>query len=142
MVEVLEGRLNEEEAAAREEEALAPLQKELNVFDRQMKELKEYFLLHRIWLPEHQVSEFEVVMDGYDTHWPRVQRVVTEWAVRGQRFMEAVPEDVKALDEFLTQEKNFYEAGVRQMRDWFEGDRLRREANIWSAARKVLAVED
>ena len=142
MVEVLEGRLNEEEAVAREEEALAPLQKELNEFDRQMKELKEYFLLHRIWLPENLISDFESVMDGYDAHWPRVQKVVTEWAVRGQRFMEAVPEDVKALDEFLTQEKNFYEAGVREMRDWFEGDRLRREANIWSAARKVLAVED
>jgi hypothetical protein len=142
MVEVLEGRLNEEQAAVREEEALAPLHKEINEFDRQMKELKEYFLLHRIWLPENLISEFEAVMDGYDAHWPRVQRVVTEWAVRGQRFMEAVPEDVKALDEFLTQEKNFYEAGVRQMRNWFEGERLRQEDAMWSAAREVLGVEE
>ena len=49
---------------------------------------------------------------------------------------------MKALDEFLNQEKDFYEAGICEMRDWFEGDRLKREEAMWSAARKVLAVEE
>jgi hypothetical protein len=142
MRDYLEGRLNEEQAAAREEEALALLHREYDAFERQMKELKDYFLLHRIWLPEHLVSEFEAVMDGYDAHLPNVVRVMTQWAARGQSFFETDAEDVKAVDEFLNQEKDFYDAGVREMRDWFEGDRLRREAAMWSAAREVLAVEE
>jgi len=142
MREYFEGRLSEEQAEAREEEALASLYREIDAFERQLKELKEYFLLHRIWLPEHLVSAFEEVMDGYDAHWPKVVKVVAEWAVRGQSFMEALSRGREALDEFLNQEKDFYEAGICEMRDWFEGDRLKREEAMWSAARKVLAVEE
>ena len=142
MREFLEGRLNEEQVAAREEEALAPLHGEIDASERQMKELKDYFLLHRIWLPEHLVSAFEEVMDGYDAHLPNVVRVVAQWAARGESFFKTDPEDMKAVDAFLNQEKDFYDAGVREMRNWFEGDRLRREAAMWSAARKVLAVEE
>jgi hypothetical protein len=142
MKEYVEGRLNQEQAAAQEEEALEPVRREFDAQESQMKELKEYFLLHRIWLPEHLVSAFEGVMDGYDAHMPMAATAVAQWAARGQSFFETDPENAQVLDAFLNQEKAAYEAGVRETRNWFEGDRLTREAAMWSAARKVLAVEE
>jgi hypothetical protein len=142
MRDLVEARLNEEEAAAREEEALEPIRKEFGEFEKQLAELREYFLLNRIWLPEHLVSAFVQVMDGYEAHEKMMVSVVAQWAERGQTFFETGPKDTEALETFLNQEREFYEAGVRGMRNWFEGDRLRQEAAMWSAARQVLAVEE
>jgi hypothetical protein len=142
MGEYLEGRLNKEQAEARELEWVQELDRELDAFNKQIMELKEFFLLHRIWLPDRLTVEFDKVMDGYDEHWPDLLRGVTNWAVRGQRFAETIPEDKKAIDSFLNQEKELYEASVRKMRNWFEGDRLRLEEKPWSIAREVLGVED
>jgi hypothetical protein len=122
--------------------------------ETQSKKLTEYFLLHRIWLPEALASAFAELADEYDEHWMKMYRAVEEWGARGKRRFTNVdseevialddlaPEELKALDEYLNQEKEFYEARVRDTRDWFEGERLRREAAMWSAARQVLAVEE
>ena len=152
--EYLEGRLTDEQADAQLEEWLQGPQSQQAAHKAQAKELIEYFLLHRIWLPEGLASAFAELADEYDKHWMKVHRAVAEWADRGSRKFtdsatgeekpldELAPKELKVLDEFLNQEKEFYEAQIRETRDWFEGERLRREAAMWSAAREVLGVEE
>lgn len=107
---------------------------------KRWNELDEYFALHRIWLPKALESAMAELTDMYREHARKWESALEEWA-RPQP-MGSDLESAEALNESLNQGHKLYEGQVRETRDWFEGERHRLEGVMWSAARKVLAVDE
>jgi hypothetical protein len=65
--ERLDGRLNDEQAEARLAEwSQEFLEREFGALSKKATELNEYFILHRIWLPQDLARAFEELLDKYN----------------------------------------------------------------------------
>jgi hypothetical protein len=134
-----EGRFSEEQTVAQTGEWLQALNKRKDAFRKEMDDLNEYFELHRIWLPQDLGSTWAELVKEYNEHRDNWERAFNEaWS----ESLLSELDDIEKMKAELTYARELYEAQVRSSRDWFEEARRRREAAMWSAARKVLAVED
>jgi len=150
---LLEGRLNTEQVVAPIKEVESSRKAQRDAFRKQMKELKDYWVLHQIWLPRDLRRSFGELIDMYTVEVMKEIRAMNNYSIRTAGLLELmdseVEGDTKAFHELAAQlleaqnqALESFEAEVRETRAWLKGERIRREAAIQSAARKILAVED
>jgi hypothetical protein len=131
--------------------------------DKRFEELNEYFNLNRIWLPEDLTKAMGEYMDTLHALISKYNEQLTQWeqaispTSQTKRRLKYTNENRPIFTEDSTWEDiiqiadkevramlalDTYESVSRELRDWFAGEARRQEAAMWSAARKVLGVDE